>query len=101
MTEIDIPFRPEMVAQTIRGRKICTSRYKKYGDAGDILPVGGKRYEILGVIRPRLEAVQDHLFVAEGFDSTMEFEELWVEMHQKRGFRPNDRVYTHFFEEAQ
>ncbi len=100
MTEVFIPFSPEMVDAVERGDKICTSRYKKYGDIGDITPIGDKRYRIIGVIQPRLQTVSDLLFGAEGFTSNTEFENFWVKLHPKRGWRPDDRVYTHFFEEV-
>lgn len=101
MTEVQIPFRPEMVAAILEGRKICTSRYTKYGDPGNIMPVPPKKFEIIGIIWPRLRNVRDYLFGAEGFTSSMEFENYWVKLHPRRGFREEDRVYTHFFEEVQ
>ncbi len=100
MAEIFIPFNPQMVDAIDAGNKSCTSRYSVYGQVGDIFRLRGRVYKIVAVKTPVLKFVKDNLWQQEGFASALDFENFWVKLHPKRGFRPNDRVYTHFFEEV-
>ncbi len=100
MAEIFIPFSPRMVDAIEEGTKSCTSRYRLYGQVGDTFRPRRKVYTITAITRPVLSYVRDSLWQQEGFASPLDFEGFWIKLHPRRGFRPNDRVYTHFFEEV-
>jgi hypothetical protein len=102
MVEIEIPFN-EWSRDKLKYGKICTctSRTKRYGYEGDTFRVDfGEYYAIYRlthVVRLPLWLVRDYLYKAEGATSTSDFVRVWKEIHPKRGFEPDDIVYTHFF----
>lgn len=54
-------------------------------------------FEIFSIESRTLEYIRDYLWYAEGTNSPEEFEELWIEIHPRRGFVPADRKYVHWF----
>jgi len=98
MTEIEIPFRADMAKAILEGRKSCTSRTKQYGEPGDTFQVQGMRLQLLRIEQHVLAYVSSYLYGAEGTNSPQEFEELWAEIHPRRGFIEDEAVFTHFFE---
>lgn len=98
MTEVEIPFSPEMRDAILQGNKKCTSRYRQYGRIGDVFTVMGYPYRITNVINPVLKFVRDNLWKEEGFSSPLAFENFWIKLHPRKRYFPDQRVYTHFFE---
>ena len=96
--EVAIPFRNDMVAAIEGGRKCCTSRNKRYGNPGDFFILHGRRYRITSIQRCGLDFVAHSLYTEEGLNTSAEFIALWEEMHPLKGFDPNQKVWTHFFE---
>lgn len=83
----NIPFNKWSFERIRQGRKICTSRTKKYDVEG------------VTAIEPMLlQAVKEFLWRQEGADSPEEFEQVWRSIHSKRGFKGTDKVYVHWFE---
>jgi len=99
---IEIPFTEDMALAIIEGRKRCTTRSKKYGRPGDVFRVEhDSRFETLIITqieRYPLSLVAEKYYGAEGFSSEDEFKEKWRQLHPRRGYRPNDWRWAHFFE---
>lgn len=100
MAHIEIPFREDMRQAIADGAKSCTSRNKRYGEIGDTFEVDGRAYRLTSVRRYSLGAVAARLFALEGTYSAKDFERLWVEIHPRKGWDPEQLVWTHFFEEV-
>lgn len=99
MSEIEIPFN-DWSKERLRGQlKKATSRYKKYGDVGDLFTIQGYSYELELVIKVPLWFIAEDLYQSEGANSSDEFKKIWVEIHPKKGFRPFDEVWYHHFKE--
>jgi len=96
---IYIPFNEWSKKRILAGKKRATSRYKKYGDVGSKFMVDGKVFIITSIRRMRLMMVAYNHYKDEGAENPIEFIEIWKKIHPKRGFRPNDLVYFHEFEE--
>jgi len=114
MTQIEIPFKPEMAVLILLGRKTATSRYKQYGDAGDTFPVRDPRndpnadeplfltkyYVLTNVTKRKVSEIARFSYEAEGFIDGLSFIETWIEIHPKRSFKPSDMVWYHEFKEV-
>lgn len=102
MAEITIPFREDMALAAISGRKICTTRSEKYGDPGDTFEIKlfsfKTKFVLTRVEKNTLWRVAQFYFYPEGVETTREFIDLWNEIHPRRGFRPEDVRWTHWFE---
>lgn len=94
---VDIPFSPEMRLATIEGRKLCTSRNKRYGGPGDHFTLDGSIYRILDVQVWKLKDVAAKLYRLEGFDTPQQFIDIWNKLHYMRGWEPDKEVFVHFF----
>ena len=99
---ITIPFTSDMALAIIEGKKSCTTRTKQYGSVSDVFRVEhDSRFETLiitQVERYPLSLIANHYYKAEGFSSPDEFKEKWRQLHPRRGYRPDDWGWTHFFE---
>lgn len=95
-----LPFRDDMAALIREGRKTATTRTKKYGEVGDVLATKAGPVRLTRVIGIQLREVARHFYLEEGFDSPSGFRAAWTEIHPRAGFRPEDRVYVHFFTPA-
>jgi len=95
--KINIPFNSWSKIRIINGKKSATSRYKKYGESGDTFTIGKTDYILNGVMKSRLADVAKRFYTDEGCDTPEEFKEIWTEIHPRRGFRPDDIIWIHFF----
>lgn len=95
-----LPFRDDMAEAIRAGRKTATSRTKKYGEVGDVLATKAGPVKLTRILGIQLREVALHFYNEEGFDSPAEFRAVWSEIHPRAGFRPEERVYVHFFELA-
>jgi len=102
MSEIEIPFRQDMLELIAVGRKVCTSRNKRYGFAGDCFEFDWLdnhfELELTMTERKTLSYVATFLHDAEGFDTPREFINIWNEIHPKKKFDPKQKVWVHWFE---
>ena len=96
---IVIPFNA-WSKKRIKENKRATSRYKKYGNVGDVFNINGVDYELFEVKRMMLSEVASYYYVMEGCTSEEEFKQIWKDIHPYRGFCGNDLVWVHFFREA-
>ena len=101
MVEIKIPFNEWSRDKLRYAQKTCTSRSKRYGYEGDTFQVdwedGYAIYQIDHVVRLPLWLVSDYLHKDEGAPSTLDFKVIWEKIHPQKGFRPDEKVFTHFF----
>ena len=92
-----IPFRHEFKNRMLTGKKIATSRTKRYGMAGDRFNVFGQDFEILSCERVMLGDVAKIYHSQEGFPTPEAFLELWAEIHPKAKFDLTKPVWLHRF----
>lgn len=98
--EIIIPFNFWSRMRLTNQFKRATSRYTKYGNVGDTFSVDGFKYELELILKLPLWFVVEELYLSEGAKSSDELEEVWKEIHPKKGFRPFDEVWYHHFKEV-
>lgn len=96
--EIVIPFNAWSTGQILAGRKTSTCRIKLYGYTGDTFRLEGRRYLINHVYVVTLERVRMEFYRQEGCMSPEEFEEVWIRIHPRKGYSPNQRVYLYLFQ---
>ena len=97
--KIEIPFNGWSQEKLLQGVKSATSRYRKYGDIGDTFIQSGKCYYINLVVKLPLWFIRNYLYETEGCKTPEEFENIWIKIHPKRGFRLDDMVWYHHFTE--
>jgi len=97
---VDIPFQPKWQHKMLVGLKTCTSRTKRYGHTGDTFRHFGKTFIMLSIEKRTLKNIADNLYTQEGCDSQEEFKEVWIELHPRKGWVPNQKVFVHFFEKV-
>lgn len=95
--QIIIPFQPEWQDKMLNGIKTCTSRTKKYGNPGDWFEQFDSTFKLLSVSKFTLEHIANTLYLKEGCDSPDEFIKVWIELHPRKGWVPEQIVFTHFF----
>lgn len=83
----NIPFNKWSMEKIKQGRKCCTSRIKKYEVEG-----------VTHIERMDLQTVKNSYWKQEGADSPEEFEEIWRQIHPRRGFIGSDKIYVHWFD---
>ncbi len=107
MTEdlIEIPFNSWSKDKLRAGKKNATSRTKKYGERGDCFEVdlGDKvvRYEVVFISRWELDRIAINWYDVEGCDSPEEFKNVWGDIHPRKGFDPDQKVWFHLFEKVE
>ena len=97
--EIKIPFNLWSQEKFLRRLKNATSRYKKYAEVGDTFVLQTKRYYINLVVKLPLWFIRNYLYESEGCATPEEFEDIWIDIHKRRGFRMKDMVWYHHFTE--
>jgi len=108
MTQIEIPFSPDMAIAAIEGRKIATTRSERKGGIGDTFEIQARsdasgyplmefeKFRLIDIWETTLESVRDFYYHLEGFDSPEAFEKTWRALH--RGHFMTDKYYfIHFF----
>ncbi len=94
---IQIPFRSHFKQAIIQGRKIATSRTRKYGKPGDEFEAFGYVFVIERQERISLGVVAYRHYQAEGFDTPEQFKNEWMQIHQQRGYDSEQKVWMHWF----
>lgn len=94
---INLPFHPTMELAVLNGKKICTSRNKRYAHPGDYFLLGNNMYYITAVFKSTLEEVATTYYKDEGFESKEEFIALWKKLHPMVGYIPTKKVWVHWF----
>jgi len=92
-----IPFYPEHSALNRSGRKIATTRTKRYARKGEVFEDRGEIYRVTHVVKLPLGVVADYFFREEGFDDTEDFVEMWERIYPRKGFDPDQLVWLHLY----
>lgn len=96
MVKVQIPFKSRFEEPMLKGVKTWTSRTRRYGKPGDTFEAFNNEFEILKIERRPLEDVADH-WAEEGCINKLDFIELWIRLHARKGFLATQRVYVHIF----
>lgn len=94
---IQIPFRPHFKQTIIQGHKIATSRTKKYGKPGDEFEAFGYVFVIERQEYISLGVVANRHYEAEGFETPEQFKDEWMQIHPRRGYDSEQKVWVHWF----
>lgn len=100
MGEVEIKFNEWSRERLRQGKKKATSRRRRYGHPGDYFYVEGRKYRLVRVERVRLEEVAEKYYEIEGAESPEEFRKIWVGIHPRAGWRPEQKVWLHVFEQV-
>lgn len=93
--KIKIPFHNRFIIEIARGRKIMTTRSRRYGKIGDVFyPHKILRCILLGVERKPLKDILK-FYKEEGFKSPQDFKDFWLTIHRK--WQPDRIFYLHTF----
>ena len=95
--QITLPFQPEWEEKLLNGEKTCTSRTRKYGEPNDWFEIFGKNFRITAIVKFPLGDVAKFLYNKEGCNSPNEFRVIWSKLHPRKGWVPEQVVFTHFF----
>lgn len=95
--KISIPFKPYWKEKMKSGIKTCTSRTRKYGDAGDTFNIFDKEFVLTKVEKISLDEVQRLFYKAEGCANSGEFCNVWDSIHPIKGFDGSQLVWLHHF----
>jgi len=94
---IEIPFNKWSLERLYDESKCATSRNKKYGNVGDIFYVGDDKYKITMIKKLPLFFIANELFRTEGCTDPQEFIDIWEEIHPRKGWVDEQKVYYHYF----
>lgn len=94
---IKIPFHDRFKIEIVSGRKIYTSRTKRYGKVGDTFQITPMvKCEIVNIRKEKLGIVAEKLWWQEGFRSKEEFIGFWLTIHRK--WSPDKIIWLHRFQ---
>lgn len=97
---ITMPFKTYWKAHLISGRKTCTTRVSKYGNIGDTFIAFGAKFVITDLKHTTLQDVRDNYHTKEGCVTPLVFEAAWCSIHPLARFKPELKVWLHFFEKV-
>ena len=100
MALIQIPFREQFYKQILSGEKTATTRTKKFGEIEDYFLIAGHRFDLKFVSHVPLKYVAAIMYKEEGFKAPEDFMAIWKEIHPRKGFVPDQKVWLHIFKEA-
>ncbi len=99
MTKIIIPFkkwnREKVALNLIR----CTTRTHRAGKPGDNFFIGATEFVLTDVLETTLRIVARDFWQEEGAESPEEFIKVWVGLHPINKWKPEQKVYLHWFAE--
>ncbi len=95
MKVINFPFAEQFKDAMVSGKKVCTTRTKMFGQAGDLFEVFGAKFELVAVIPSIVLWVANYLYKQEGFQQPKEFSKAWQKVHPR--LAPNAMVFVHIF----
>ena len=99
MKNIKIPFRAMFQEAMLTGKKTCTLRTKKYGQAGDTFEVFGTAFELIAVCPTTDRLGINYLYRLEGFNQPGELWKVWDKIHPR--LDRDSVVFAHFFKKSE
>ena len=100
MSEISIPFTPQMKEAVLSGSKTATTRTKQYGKRGDTFRLSNESFILTAVRRVLLGYVIYRFYGREGFNSPESFIEYWKKLHPGPAYIYHQKVFLHLFEKG-
>ena len=99
LEKIDLPFQSEWESAMLSGKKIATTRTRRYGYPGDCFEAFGRVFILTQVYPSFLDVIISLHYLAEGFDSSQEFIAFWDRLHCGVPYlkRPSRAVFFHRF----
>lgn len=96
--KVKIPFQERFRDKLLNGEKTVTSRTRRHGNEDDTFDAFGATFRIKIIGKARLDAVASHLWKQEGAESPEDFRSIWESIHPRKGYVPDQVVWTHVFE---
>lgn len=94
---VTIPFKAYWKGKLLSCMKTCTTRVSRYGNVGDTFNIFGGTFEITDVVRTKLNTVKNDFYSEEDCATPEVFESAWCSVHPVARFKPELKVYLHFF----
>ena len=94
------PFSEQFKVNMLLGNKTKTSRNKKYGNAGDTFKIFGETFTITEIKKEKLDVIKNKYYREEGFFSPIDFENIWIKLHPRKGWEPDKLVFVHSFKKG-
>lgn len=98
---VRIPFWRQFKQPMLNKQKTMTSRNEKYGDVGYTFEAFGATFEILSISKKQLQVVAFVWYREEGFKNPYSFIKCWEELHPRKGYVPEQKVWVHVFEKLE
>jgi len=98
--EIRLPFKADFKDSMLSEEKTFTSRTKRYGEIGNTFKAFGATFTIIQQFQRKLQDVADNYHKQEGFESPEEFQKVWIELHPRKGWDPEQIVWVHEFKKG-
>jgi len=106
---VTIEFNEWSKMRLLYGSKRATSRRRRKGQVGDVFIVSfdkgldndcpfSKTYKIKHIEHVSLGFVADHFYAMEGAMTPGEFIDVWNQIHPRKTFEKNQKVYLHVFD---
>lgn len=97
--KIDLPFLSEFEIVMLSGKKMVTTRTKRFGYPSDWFEAFGRVFVLTEVYPSFLDVAVSLHYLEEGFNSPQEFIECWDMLHPHVTYlqRPGRSVYFHRF----
>lgn len=95
---VSIPFKAYWKQHLLSGSKTCTTRTARYGKVGDTFRAFGAEFVITDLKYTTLQDVRDNYYTKEGCSTPFVFETAWCSIHPAARFKPELKVWLHFFE---
>jgi len=95
--KVNIPFNKWSRIRLKKGVKSATSRNKKYGDVGDRFIVDDVTYELTNIVKASLSSIRDVAYDVEGCKNPDEFVQIWCDIHPRKGWDDDQKVWFHRF----
>lgn len=99
--EVNLPFNDRFRDQMLKGLKTMTSRTKRYGETGNTFAAFGATFLIRVTTQFTLGEIARYFYRNEGFSSPEEFIAFWNEIHPRKGYDPEQKVYVHDFSKGE
>lgn len=96
---VDIPFNDWSTERHEEGEKTATTRTSKSGEPGDTFEDNGTVYELTHVVKLPLGIVAKHFYEEEGACNPDDFVAVWEDIHPRKGFDPEWKVWLHLYRE--
>jgi hypothetical protein len=98
--QVSIPFLSQFRDPMILGYKTATSRTRRYGKVGDTFHIFGHEFTIYKITKMKLSDIAQAYYRQEGFSRPGEFMDIWMKLHPRKAWNPNQEVYLHRFEKV-